>query len=105
MPLVNRTRAIFRKAEFGFFGVIVRTTVHTPRFCGAPSGCRKRRCVFELKVYSRAGALLFTFFDFRPLRTSWLIVGKFASRKSSFDQTIYDSNSRISIPFARSEAI
>ena len=24
-PLVRRTRAILRKAEFGFFGVIVRT--------------------------------------------------------------------------------
>jgi len=24
-PVVNRTRAIFRKAEFGFFGVVVFT--------------------------------------------------------------------------------
>jgi hypothetical protein len=36
MPLLNLTRAIFRSAEFGFFGVIVLTCVHTPRFCGAP---------------------------------------------------------------------
>jgi len=30
----RRTRATFRNAEFGFFGVIVLTTVQTPRFCG-----------------------------------------------------------------------
>ena len=36
MPLVSRTRAIFRSAEFGFFGVIVDTRVQTPRRCGAP---------------------------------------------------------------------
>jgi hypothetical protein len=29
-----RTRATFRSAEFGFFGVVVYTRVHTPRFCG-----------------------------------------------------------------------
>jgi hypothetical protein len=32
MPLVNRTRATFRSAEFGFFGVVVYTRVQTPRF-------------------------------------------------------------------------
>jgi hypothetical protein len=32
--LVNRTRATLRSAEFGFFGVVVYTRVHTPRFCG-----------------------------------------------------------------------
>jgi hypothetical protein len=32
MPFVKRTRAIFLNAEFGFFGVMVRTTVQTPRF-------------------------------------------------------------------------
>ena len=30
MPLVSRTRATFRKAEFGFLGVVVYTRVHTP---------------------------------------------------------------------------
>src|SRR5204862_1555876 len=41
MPFESRTRATFRSAEFGFFGVIVFTTVHTPRFCGQPcmAGC------------------------------------------------------------------
>jgi hypothetical protein len=37
IPLVNRTRATFRNAEFGFFGVCVYTRVQTPRFCGQPS--------------------------------------------------------------------
>jgi hypothetical protein len=36
MPLVSRTRATLRSAEFGFFGVTVYTRVQTPRFCGAP---------------------------------------------------------------------
>src|SRR5437667_1731012 len=35
-PFVSRTRATFRNAEFGFFGVVVYTRVHTPRFCGLP---------------------------------------------------------------------
>ena len=34
MPLVSRTRATFRSAELGFFGVVVYTRVHTPRRCG-----------------------------------------------------------------------
>ena len=36
MPLVSRTRATLRSAEFGFFGVIVLTWVQTPRRCGLP---------------------------------------------------------------------
>ena len=34
MPLVSRTRATLRSAEFGFFGVWVKTRTQTPRFCG-----------------------------------------------------------------------
>ena len=34
IPLVSRTRATLRNAEFGFFGVCVYTRVQTPRFCG-----------------------------------------------------------------------
>ena len=34
IPFVRRTRAIFRSAEFGFFGVVVFTCVQTPRRCG-----------------------------------------------------------------------
>jgi hypothetical protein len=75
MLLLSRTLAILRSAELGFLGVIVRTWVHTPRFCGAPFGCRMRRCVWLLKVYCNAGALLFFFFTLRPLRINWLIVG------------------------------
>ena len=36
IPFVRRTRQILRRAEFGFFGVMVRTWRQTPRFCGAP---------------------------------------------------------------------
>src|SRR5439155_2094896 len=34
IPLVRRTRATLRSAEFGFFGVCVYTRVQTPRRCG-----------------------------------------------------------------------
>src|SRR5437763_9778932 len=61
IPLVSRTRATFRNAEFGFFGVVVYTRVQTPRRCGAPL---------------RAGVLVFVTFDSRPLRMSCWIVGK-----------------------------
>jgi hypothetical protein len=64
MPLVKRTRATLRNAEFGFLGVWVYTRVQTPRFCGDS-------CSAGLAVLYR-GAV-------RPLRTSWLNVGKFHS--------------------------
>ena len=38
-PLVRRTLATLRIAEFGFFGVVVYTRVQTPRFCGHCSRC------------------------------------------------------------------
>src|SRR5258706_16297520 len=60
MPLVRRTRATLRRAEFGFFGVFVYTRVHTPRRWGEP--------------LSAAGLGLFDL-DSRPLRTSCWIVG------------------------------
>src|SRR3979490_1585295 len=59
-PVVRRTRATFRSAEFGFFGVVVNTRVHTPRRCGDPRS---------------AGVLDFSVLLSRPLRTSWAIVG------------------------------
>jgi hypothetical protein len=46
-------------AEFGFFGVVVYTRVHTPRFWGQASN---------------AGTLLFSSLRLRGLRTNWLIV-------------------------------
>src|SRR5690606_28831835 len=59
-PLVRRTFATLRSAEFGFFGVVVYTRVQTPRRCG---------------LSCRAGLLLLIRADSRPLRTSWLTVG------------------------------
>ena len=56
--------------ELVYDDIIVRTIVHTPRFWGAPFGWCTRRCLYELNTYCRAGALLFSFFDFRPLRTN-----------------------------------
>src|SRR3954463_14296462 len=60
MPLVSRTRAALRSAEFGFFGVVVYTRVHTPRRWGLPL---------------RAGVLVLSTLSSRPLRTSCWIVG------------------------------
>src|SRR2546423_9162372 len=75
MPLDSRTRAILRRAEFGFFGVIVRTTVQTPRFWGAPFWSLVCRPVSEFHAVRRAGVSTFFFCVFRPLRTSCEIVG------------------------------
>ena len=72
--LVRRTRAILRRAEFGFFGVIVRTCRHTPRFWGAP-GIETWRCRRLFQFLRMAGALIFEILRLRPWRTSWLMVG------------------------------
>src|SRR6185503_17401740 len=60
MPLVRRTRATLRSAEFGFFGVWVKTRTQTPRFCG---------------LTCNAGLFVLVTIFLRPWRTSWLIVG------------------------------
>src|SRR5438094_7984369 len=75
IPLERRTRAILRRAEFGFLGVMVRTTVQTPRFWGAPRWSLVCRPVSEFQVVRRAGVSTFFFWSFRPLRTSCEIVG------------------------------
>src|ERR1700759_597708 len=69
MPLVSRTRATFRSAEFGFFGVVVYTRVHTPRRCGAAT--------FFLRPLPdfRPGVASFFLGGVRPLRINWLVVG------------------------------
>src|ERR1700686_3366439 len=69
MPLVRRTRATLRRAEFGFFGVVVYTRVQTPRRCGAAT--------FFLRPLPdfRPGVASFFLGVTRPLRTSWLVVG------------------------------
>src|SRR3954462_8057022 len=60
LPLESRTRATFRRAEFGFFGVIVLTWRQTPRLNGQASS---------------TGDLVLYLTGRRGLRTSWLIVG------------------------------
>src|SRR3954449_7814038 len=69
MPPEMRTRATLRRAEFGFFGVVVYTRVHTPRRCGAAT--------FFLRPLPdlRPGVDSFFGFGLRPLRMSWLVVG------------------------------
>src|SRR5919107_3755597 len=64
-----RTRATLRSAEFGFFGVVVYTRVHTPRRWGAAT--------FFLRPLPdfRPGVASFLVFGFRPLRTSCDVVG------------------------------
>src|SRR5688572_18404182 len=58
--LLRRTRAILRSAEFGFFGVVVRTCRHTPRLNW---------------LLSSAGHLLFLVTSLRFLRDNWFSVG------------------------------
>src|SRR4051795_2251817 len=67
--LVSRTRQTLRSAEFGFFGVVVYTRVHTPRRCGAAT--------FFLRPLPdlRPGVASFFLGVLRPLRTSWEVVG------------------------------
>src|SRR3954470_13934136 len=66
---VRRTRATLRRAEFGFFGVVVYTRVHTPRRWGAAT-----RFLRPLPDF-RPGVASFFVFGLRPLRTSWEVVG------------------------------
>src|SRR5215212_9093223 len=67
--LVSRTRQTLRRAEFGFFGVVVYTRVQTPRRWGAAT--------FVLRPLPdfRPGVASFFFGAWRPLRTSWEVVG------------------------------
>ena len=50
MPLVNRTRAIFLMAEFGFFGVFVVTFTQTPRLKGAGKNMGRFFIVLKVRV-------------------------------------------------------
>src|SRR5919106_3132771 len=65
-PLVSRPRATLRKAEFGFFGVVVYTRIQTPRFCG-------HACIAGVFDFLRTAS--------RPCRTSWLMVGMTLHRR------------------------
>ena len=59
MPLVKRTRATLRSAEFGFFGVVVNTFKHTPRLNGDVEFTGRFKIV--LKYNPIAGDLDFRF--------------------------------------------
>ena len=69
MPLVSRTLATLRRAEFGFLGVCVLTRMQTPRFCGEPEFLV---VVFlrELNEYLKAAALSLRRLERLPFRTS-----------------------------------
>src|SRR5215218_3546182 len=69
MLFVSRTRATLRRAEFGFFGVVVYTRVQTPRRWGAAT-----RFLRPLPDF-RPGVASFFLGAWRPLRTSWEVVG------------------------------
>jgi hypothetical protein len=63
--LLKRTFAILRNAEFGFFGVIVRTTRQTPRNMGAPCGSYTTFPFNALYLYFNAGVFERYFFGLR----------------------------------------
>ena len=67
-PFDNLTLATFLKAEFGFLGVTVLTTVHTPLFCGDLAFV----CLFslELKPFCKAGAVDLVVDVFLPYLTN-----------------------------------
>ena len=73
MPLVKRTRATFRSAEFGFFGVVVNTFKHTPRLNGDVEFTGRFKIV--LKYNPIAGDLDFSVLLWRPFLISCLMVG------------------------------
>src|SRR6478735_3502935 len=81
MPLVSRTRAILRRAEFGFFGVTVATRVQTPRRCGAATA------FFRPWPDLSPGVVVFFFGRLRPLRTSWFVLGTAAHSSGRTAQT------------------
>jgi len=56
--LVNLTLATLRKAEFGFFGVVVYTFKHTPRIKGAPVFINNVLFLIKLTLRIKAGLLL-----------------------------------------------
>ncbi len=71
----RRTLATLRKAEFGFFGVTVRTNRQTPLFCGAPLGSSRTRLVCELRIARKAGVLGFLRVRLRGFLINWFSVG------------------------------
>src|SRR5688500_3509180 len=90
MPLVSRTRATLRSAEFGFFGVWVNTRTQTPRFCG---------------LFCSAGLFVFVTTFSRPWRTSWLIVGTFGQLQSNLVAGTPRTPSISLVPYARTSRV
>jgi len=78
-PLVSFTLATLRRAEFGFFGVIVVTFVHTPRFCGHPLFILTVLFLRVLKSVCMAGDFDLFLLLLRGFLMSWLIVGTVGS--------------------------
>ena len=87
MPVVNLTRAIFLKAELGFFGVMVRTCKHTPLLCGQAF---------------KAGDLVFFLLDILPNLINWEIVGIFYTLATSFVSSSFFSASLVLANFTTS---
>jgi hypothetical protein len=69
-PLDSLTLAILRKAEFGFFGVVVVTFVQTPLRNGFPFGETNLNLDNELYLDCKAGEFDFTAFGFLGFRTN-----------------------------------
>jgi hypothetical protein len=73
MPLVNRTRAIFLIAEFGFLGVLVVTFVHTPRLKGENDETGRFFRLLNVRVKATAFDLRLVWRRLRLM--SWFMVG------------------------------
>lgn len=73
MPFVRRTLAIFRRAELGFFGVVVETLTQTPRLKGE----EKNTGLFFRTLNPRVNATVLSFGWALTLGLliNWLIVG------------------------------
>lgn len=69
-PFDSRTRAIFRSAEFGFFGVVVVTFTQTPRLNGLPFFKYRLRRRNVLSDDCKAGVFDFDFDFLRDFLSS-----------------------------------
>jgi hypothetical protein len=90
--LERRTLAIFRKAEFGFFGVIVVTLTQTPLLNGDDNLVRVRVC--GLKSDPSAGVFDRCLLLLRPRRVNWLIVGIVKSYKLRIENKLIIKRTR-----------
>ena len=91
-PLVKRTLAILRSAEFGFLGVMVRTWMQTPRRWGHPSP-HFTRLRSEFWTQCNAGAFVPFLTGFLPFLTSWLTVGIRGPSSIPYNRGTFQRNS------------